>query len=108
MSDVCLDRILPLLGENGVLGLGEPTHGSANAFAWKLGVIQELARRGLLAAFALEESMIAGRQLEAALHGRGDLDEALATGSSVWRTETIRDGLRQLAAILVERRSGLG
>jgi erythromycin esterase len=108
MSDVCLDRILPLLGENGVLGLDEPTHGSANAFAWKLGVIQELARRGLLAAFALEESMIAGRQLEAALHGRGDLDEALATGSSVWRTETIRDGLRQLAAILAERRSASG
>ena len=108
MSDVCLDRILPLLGEDGVLGLGEPTHDSANAFAWKLGIIQELARRGLLAAFALEDSLIAGRELEAVLHGGGNLDEALAGGSSVWRTETIRDGLRQLAAILAEGRTASG
>jgi erythromycin esterase len=105
MRDACLDRILPLLGEDGVLGLGEPTHGSANAFAWKLGIIQELARRGLLAAFALEDSFIAGQHLEAALHGRGDLDEALAIGSSIWRTETIRDGLRQLTVIIAEARS---
>lgn len=33
MSADLVDRLLSLLGADGVLGLGEPTHGSASAFA---------------------------------------------------------------------------
>lgn len=94
-----LDRLLPLLGANTVLGLGEPTHGSANAFEWKLGMLQELARRGLLAVFAIEDSLAAGQQLDRALRCEGEVDAYLATGSSVWRTAQIREGLRGLAEI---------
>lgn len=99
-----LDQLLPLLDEDSVLGLGDPTHGSANAFTWKLEIIAEFARRGKLAAFAIEDSLVAGQQLEIALHGHGDLDTALALGSSVWRTAAIRDGLQVLAGIFAERR----
>ena len=95
-----VDQLLPLLDEGAVLGLGEPTHGSANAFAWKLDILAEFARRRMLGAFAIEDSLVAGQHLEAALHGNADLDEALALGSSVWRTEAIREGLRKLASIL--------
>lgn len=95
-----VDQLLPLLDDGAVLGLGEPTHGSANAFAWKLDILAELARRRMLGAFAIEDSLVAGQHLERALHGDPDLDVALALGSSVWRTEAIREGLRKLASIL--------
>src|SRR5690606_7381120 len=113
MPAPALDQILPLLGENTVLGLGEPTHGSANAFAWKLEILAELARRGTLAAFAIEDSLIAGRLLDQVLRAEGDVDEYLAAGSSIWRTTTIRDGLKRLAEITAEappeaRPRGLG
>jgi erythromycin esterase len=94
-----VDRLLPALGEDGVLGLGESTHGSANAFEWKLDVVHELARRGLLAAFAIEDSVVAGLRIDEALQGRGDLDAALATSSSLLRTRTIREGLHRLVGI---------
>lgn len=113
MPAPALDQVLPLLGENTVLGLGEPTHGSANAFAWKLEILAELARRGMLAAFAIEDSLIAGRLLDQVLRAEGDVDEYLAAGSSIWRTTTIRDGLKRLAEITAEappeaRPRGLG
>ena len=96
-----------------MLGLGEPTHGSANAFVWKFGILQELARRGQLAAFAIEDSLVAGELLDSALRDRGEVDAYLATGSSIWRTATIRDGLRQLVEITAaappeQRAHGLG
>lgn len=94
-----LDQLLPLLGEDAVLGLGEPTHGSVNAFAWKFGVLQELALRGLLAAFAMEDSFVAGQQLDRVLRDGAEVDEHLAAGSSLWRTAGIRDGLHGLAEI---------
>lgn len=100
MCDAFLDRVLPLLGDNGVLGLGEPTHGTAEAFAGKFEVIHELARRGLLATLAVEESYTVGRRVDAALQGAGDLDAAWSQGSSIWRTATIRTGLRTLRQII--------
>lgn len=100
MSAALVDRLLPALGENGVLGLGEPTHGSANAFAWKLELIHELARRGLLAAIAVEESFTVGLEVDAALRDGGDLDAAWDQGSSIWDTGTIREGLRALQEII--------
>lgn len=99
MSAALLDQLLPSLGENGVLGLGEPTHGSANAFAWKLELIHELARRGLLATLAFEESFTVGLEVDAVLREGGDLGLAWAKGSSIWRTETILQGLRTLQQI---------
>lgn len=94
-----LDRLLPLLGGDTVLGLGEPTHGSANAFAWKLEIIQELARRGLLGALAIEDSLVAGRHLDRALRHGGPIDDYLAAASSLWRTATISEGLARLAVL---------
>lgn len=99
MSSDVVDQLLPLLTEGGVLGLGEPTHGSANAFAWKFGIIHELARRGLLAALAFEESFSVGLQVDAALRSddrpfsSGKLDAAWDMASSLWNTPTIRAGL---------------
>lgn len=108
-----LDQLLKLLEEDTVLGLGEPTHGSANAFAWKLEILAALARRGMLAAVALEDSLVAGRLLDRALREGGEVDEYLAAGSSLWRTAMIRDGLHRLAEITAgappeERPRGLG
>ena len=99
MTDALIDQVMPSLGENGVLGLGEPTHGSANAFAWKLELIHELARRGLLAALAFEESFTVGAEVDAVLREGGDIDHAWSQGSSIWRTETILEGLRALQRI---------
>lgn len=98
MSAALVDQLLPALGDNGVLGLGEPTHGSANAFAWKFGIIHELARRGLLGALAVEESFVVGLGVDDAMQGGGDLDAAWDLGSSLWNTVTIRSGLRELQA----------
>lgn len=100
MSAAIVDRLLSVLDENGVLGLGEPTHGSANAFAWKFDVIHELARRGRLGALAFEESFTVGLGVDAALRGAGDLDSAWDQGSSLWDTVTIREGLRTLQEII--------
>ncbi|MGP9537387.1 erythromycin esterase family protein [Brachybacterium sp. AOP43-C2-M15] len=129
MSAALVDQLLPVLGEDGVLGLGEPTHGSANAFAWKFGIIHELARRGLLGALAFEESFTVGLRVDAVLRGDrelgtargaatggdlhladdldtawdlgtdGDLDAAWDLGSSIWDTETIRAGMRELRVL---------
>lgn len=106
MSAALVDRLLPLLGEDGVLGLGEPTHGSANAFAGKLELIHELARRGLLATLAFEESFTVGLEVDAALHGDGDLDAAWSQGSSIWNTVTLRAGLSALQRIATQLRPG--
>ncbi|WP_114853234.1 erythromycin esterase family protein [Brachybacterium sp. YJGR34] len=99
MTAALVDRLLPALGENGVLGLGEPTHGSAEAVAWKFEIIHDLARRGLLATLAVEESYAVGRRVDAALRGEGDLDAAWDLGSSLWNTTTIRKGMRRLRRI---------
>lgn len=99
MSASLVEQLLPALGDNGVLGLGEPTHGSANAFAWKFGIIHELARRGLLGALAVEESYAVGLGVDEALRKTGDIDAAWDRGSSIWNTVTIRSGLRELQAL---------
>lgn len=90
------DTVLDLVPDNGVLGLGEPTHGSANAFAWKMNLLLELARRRRLSAFAMEESYALGLQVDDALRGGGDLDAAWDEAASVWKTPVIRAGLRAL------------
>lgn len=93
----CLvDRILAELPRNGVLALGEPTHGSANVSAWKFAIIHELTRRRLLSTLAFEDPYVTGLAIDAALRGEVDLDSAWDGGSSVWDTATIRAGMRTL------------
>ncbi|MFC0673304.1 erythromycin esterase family protein [Brachybacterium hainanense] len=87
---------LGLVPDHGVLALGEPTHGTGEAFAWKMEVILALARRGRLAALAFEDPYATGLLVDDALRGDGDLDAAWGRASSVWRTGTIRDGLMRL------------
>lgn len=94
-----VDRILPLLDSDGVLGLGESTHGSANVFEWKFDVVCELASRGLLRAFAFEESFMVGLEVDRALRGDGDLHVAWRDAMGVWKTQAIVDGLRRLQRI---------
>lgn len=100
MSASPVGRILSGRAENAVLGLGEPTHGTAEAFALKIAMIHELARSGRLAMLAVEESFTVGLEVDAALRGRGDLDAAWDQGSSLWDTETLRDGLRGLRDVI--------
>lgn len=106
MSASLAGRLLALLADRpdgAVLGLGEPTHGTSEAFALKLEAIHALARSGRLAMLAVEESFTVGLQVDAALRSGGDLDAAWDLGSSLWNTTTIREGLgalQQIAASL--------
>lgn len=108
---------IDLLPVNGVLGLGEPTHGSGNVFAWKWQVILDLARRGLISTVAFEESYAVGRAVDAVLRPGTDglttgaasaapvasaLDEAWGRGSSIWDTREIRAGLHALRELNLE------
>lgn len=96
MTTLPVGPVLDLVPADGVIGLGEPTHGSANAFAAKMELVLELARRGKLSALAFEESYALGLQVDRALRGDGDLDAAWARATSVWRTPVIREGLGAL------------
>nr|WP_232337752.1 erythromycin esterase family protein [Deinococcus arboris] len=82
-----------------VLGLGEPTHGSAEAFTWKGQVLLSLAQTGRLRVLAWECGFASGRRLDAALRGHSQepLASALrAQGFWCWNTEEILAGLRDL------------
>ncbi|WP_303323840.1 erythromycin esterase family protein [Actinomyces radicidentis] len=98
-----VDRLLGLVPENGVLGLGEPTHGSANVSEWKMAVLAELSDRGALGALAFEDSMLTGAQVDRALaDGTRCSDQVLgawAEASSLWRTRVVVVGLERLASI---------
>ena len=99
MNAPSVGPLLDDLAEDAVLGLGEPTHGTAEAFAWKFALIHELAREGRLGMLAFEESFTIGLEVDAALRGGGELDRAWDGGSSLWDTATIRRGLRTLQRI---------
>lgn len=99
MTAIPVDAVLDLVPENGVIALGEPTHGSANAFAQKMTLILELARRGVLSTFAFEESYALGLRVDDALRNGCDLDPAWSRATLLWRTPTILDGLHQLQAL---------
>lgn len=99
MTSSLADPLLALVPENGVLGLGEPTHGSANAFAAKMELVLELARRGLLSTFAVEESYALGLLVDEALRGEGDLEAAWDQATTIWKTTAIIDGLRALQTL---------
>lgn len=96
MTTIPVGPLLDLVPAHGVIGLGEPTHGSANAFAAKMELVLELAGRGMLSTFAFEESYALGLQVDEALRCNGDLDAAWAQATSVWRTPVIREGLSAL------------
>lgn len=100
-----VDRLLALVGPDGVIGLGEPTHGSANAFTWKLDVIIELTARGLLGAVALEDSAVVGLAVDRALRDGGDVAVAWRDASSIWRTRAILDGLGRWQAVVTSKGS---
>lgn len=99
MNEHLADRILRLVQANGVLGLGEPTHGSANVFSWKFDLICELASRGLLGAMAFEDSYIVGTRVNRALNDGGDLAEVWRDALSLWRTTSISEGIARLQSI---------
>lgn len=99
MNARAVDSILSLVQANGVLGLGEPTHGSANAFAWKFDVICELASKGLLGAVAFEDSYIVGTRVNQALNEGGDIAEPWRDALSLWRAHTISAGIARLQSI---------
>lgn len=101
-----------LLPERGVLALGEPTHGSGNAFAWKWQVILDLAKRGLISTLAFEESFAVGLAVDASLRqepdagvlaaesaSRSALDDAWDRASSIWDTRDVRAGLHALQTL---------
>lgn len=92
-----IEELLDLGAE--VLGLGEPTHGSANVLDWKVGLVLELARRGRRIVLALEESVPVARATDAVLRGACGADpfDAWSAGSRLWRTEGYREGLRVIA-----------
>lgn len=81
-----------------VLGLGEPTHGTAEAFHWKGEVIRVLAEAGRLRVLAWECGFAPGRLLDEAVRwGRGDLETALrAQRFWVWETREVLDTLTWL------------
>lgn len=81
-----------------VLGLGEPTHGTAEAFQWKGEVLLALAQSGRLRVLAWECGFATGRLLDAALRGEGDLEAALLA-QRFWTWET-----REILAALTELR----
>lgn len=97
-----VDAICDLVPDGSVLALGEPTHGTAEAFALKMDVICTLAERRRLGLFAMEDSWSVGLEVDAALSGHGELDAAWGQAMSVWRTETIVGGLRRLQRINAE------
>lgn len=80
-----------------MLGLGEPTHGTAEAFRWKGEVILALAESGRLRVLAWECGLATGRLLDAALRGDGDLAAALrAQRFWTWETHEILAALTRL------------
>lgn len=81
-----------------VLGLGEPTHGTAEAFRWKGEVIRALAKAGRLRVLAWECGFAPGRLLdEAVCRGRGDVETALrAQHFWTWETCEVLDTLTWL------------
>lgn len=89
-------RLADLVPDQGVLGLGEPTHGTAEAFAWKWEVILDLARRGVLRTLAWELEHSIGREVDQVLREGGDVTVPWATSGRLWDTTTIVAGLRAL------------
>lgn len=98
-----VDRLLGLVPENGVLGLGEPTHGSANVSEWKMAVLAELSGRGALGVLAFEDSTLTGAHVDRVLPGGAEcaehLTDAWAEASSLWRTRAVVTGMERLARI---------
>lgn len=77
-----------------VLGLGEPTHGTAEAFRWKFEVILALAKAEKLRVLAWECGFATGQLLDQALRFGGDLETALrAQQFWTWNTREILAGL---------------
>ncbi len=89
-------RLADLVAAPGVLGLGEPTHGTAEAFAWKWEVILDLARRGVLTSLAWELEHSIGQEVDRVLREGGDVTVPWATSGRLWDTATIVSGLRAL------------
>ena len=98
-----LNRLLEGLPQDGILAIGEPTHGSANVSAWKFAVIHALAQRGLLTMLAFEDAFVTGLEVDRALRHGGDVARAWSRGSSVWDTITIRAGMERLQQISLAR-----
>lgn len=98
-----VDRLLGLVPENGVLGLGEPTHGSANVSEWKMAALAEMADRGALGALAFEDSMLTGARVDRALADGARCSDRLVgawtEASSLWRTRAVLTGMERLASI---------
>lgn len=77
-----------LIGDAVVVGLGEATHGTAEFFSWKQDIIEQLILRRQFNVVAFEASWAESLALnEFVVHGRGDVNEALA-GVHFWTLDT--------------------
>lgn len=103
-----LQLLLARLDGVQVLGLGEPTHGTSEAFRWKSEVIRALAQTGRLRVLAWEGGFVPGRLLnEAVVFGRGDLGAALhALRLWPWQTREVLDVLTWLRGWNLARPEG--
>lgn len=87
-----------------VLGLGAPTHGTAEAFTWKAERILELAHAGRLGTLAWEVGYLPGLAVDAAIRGRGDLLAAIhGMRLWCWQTGEVLDLLRGLQRLNARR-----
>jgi erythromycin esterase len=81
LPDGCLDLLAPfveLVANRSVIGLGEPTHGTREAFELKHALIRALAEGGLLRTVAFECGFAAGRLIDGYVRdGSGTARDAL-------------------------------
>ncbi|HEY1177778.1 MAG TPA: erythromycin esterase family protein, partial [Phytomonospora sp.] len=79
------------LGGARIIGLGESTHGTAEFFRLKHGLVRHLVTRRGCTVFAMEASMSAAAAVDAHIrHGTGDAAEVLAgLGFWTWRTREV-------------------
>jgi erythromycin esterase len=88
-----------IVGSARIVALGEATHGSHEFFAFKRRALEYLVRELGFTDFAMETdwtlALVVNDYVE---HGRGDLEGALRSLASLWRTEEYRGLLEWMRA----------
>jgi erythromycin esterase len=98
-QDPGLAALRGIVGDARIVGLGEATHGSHEFFAFKARAVEYLVSELGFTDIAMESDWTLGLAVNEWIeHGRGDLDSALMSLSSLWRTEEYRSMLEWLRA----------
>lgn len=79
-----LDPLLDAVSDARIIGLGEPTHGTAEVFRLKQRVIQRLVEEGGVRHLVLEASVGEGADFDDYIAGRRDDLDALRRGIPLW------------------------